>query len=230
MPIPENQANDDNATSTGSNSGSPLNTAQQGVVDQTAGTNTTASKNIGGSGNAQSNANTGSASAPGRRLKNPLASLASHNYQISLYMITPDAYDAFTASGRTDIDALQTDGAGGAFLIAQSGGINNNNAKRAPGFEFDYYIDNLEITQMVSGKASGTATNISEMSFTITEPYGFSFITKLKDASEALQSYTADLGYSKGTLRNPSKQFFVLGINFLGYDINGTPCIWSNNT
>ena len=223
MPIPENQANDDNATSTGSNSGSPLNTAQQGVVDQTAGTNTTASKNIGGSGNAQSNANTGSASAPGRRLKNPLASLASHNYQISLYMITPDAYDAFTASGRTDIDALQTDGAGGAFLIAQSGGINNNNAKRAPGFEFDYYIDNLEITQMVSGKASGTATNISEMSFTITEPYGFSFITKLKDASEALQSYTADLGYSKGTLRNPSKQFFVLGINFLGYDINGTP-------
>tara|TARA_R110000796_G_scaffold77982_3_gene174223 strand:- start:2511 stop:4838 length:2328 start_codon:yes stop_codon:yes gene_type:complete len=223
MAIPENQANDDNATSTGSNPGSPLNTAQQGVVDQTAGTNTTTSKNIGGSGNAQSNANAGSESAPGRRLKNPLASLASYNYQISLYMITPDAYDAFTASGRTNIEALQTDGAGGAFLIAQSGGINNNNAKRAPGFEFDYYIDNLEMSQMVSGKADGSASNISDLAFTITEPYGFSFIQKLKEASEALQAYTADLGYSKGTIRNPSKQFFILGVNFLGYDINGTP-------
>ena len=147
MPVDQNQVNDDGSLSAGSNPGSPLNTAQQGVVDQTAGTNTTASKNIGGSGNAQSNANTGSASAPGRRLKNPLGSLASYNYQVSLYMITPDAYDAFTASGRNDVEALQTDGAGGAFLIAQSGGINNNNAKRAPGFEFDYYIDNLEISQ-----------------------------------------------------------------------------------
>ena len=223
MPVDQNQVNDDGSLSAGSNPGSPLNTAQQGVVDQTAGTNTTASKNIGGSGNAQSNANTGSASAPGRRLKNPLGSLASYNYQVSLYMITPDAYDAFTASGRNDVEALQTDGAGGAFLIAQSGGINNNNAKRAPGFEFDYYIDNLEISQVVSGKASGTATNVAELSFTITEPYGFSFITKLKDASEALQKYSSDLGYSKGTLRNPAKQFFILGVSFLGYDINGNP-------
>ena len=44
----------------------------------------------------------GSASTPGRRLTNPLADLASSNYQLSLYMITPDAYDAFTASGRTN--------------------------------------------------------------------------------------------------------------------------------
>ena len=222
MPVDQNQVNDDGGLSAGSNPGSPLNTAQQGTVDQTAGTNTTASKNIGGSGNAQSNANTGSASAPGRRLKNPLASLASYNYQVSLYMITPDAYDAFTASGRTNVEALQTDGAGGAFLIAQSGGVNKN-SRRAPGFGFDYYIDNLEIDQMVSGKASGTATNIADISFTITEPYGFSFITNLKDASEALQAYTSTLGYAKGTLRNPSKQMFILGINFLGYDIDGTP-------
>ena len=69
MPVDQNQANDDGGLSAGSNPGSPLNTAQQGTVAQTAGTNTTASKNIGGSGNAQSNANTGSASAPGRRLK-----------------------------------------------------------------------------------------------------------------------------------------------------------------
>lgn len=165
----------------------------------------------------------GSASTPGRRLTNPLADLASSNYQLSLYMITPDAYDAFTASGRTNIDALQTNGGGGAFLVAQSGGINNNTENRAPGFHFDYYLDNLEISQMVSGKASGSATNVSELTFTVTEPYGFSFINKLKDASEQLQQYGSNLGYAKGTVRNPTKQFFILGVSFLGYDINGTP-------
>ena len=95
------------------------------------------------------NTGTGDGATPGRRLKNPLGSLASYNYQVALYMITPDAYDAFTASGRTNIEALQTEGAGGAFLVAQSGGINNNNSQRAPGMELDYYIDNLEISQMV---------------------------------------------------------------------------------
>ena len=169
------------------------------------------------------NTGTGDGATPGRRLKNPLGSLASYNYQVALYMITPDAYDAFTASGRTNIEALQTEGAGGAFLVAQSGGINNNNSQRAPGMELDYYIDNLEISQMVSGKASGTATNVSAINFTITEPYGFSFINKLKDASEALQQYSSDLGYSKGTVRNPTKQFFILGVSFLGYDIDGNP-------
>jgi len=169
------------------------------------------------------NTGTGDGATPGRRLKNPLGSLASYNYQVALYMITPDAYDAFTASGRTNIEALQTEGAGGAFLVAQSGGINNNNSQRAPGMELDYYLDNLEISQKVSGKASGTATNVSDINFTITEPYGFSFINKLKDASEALQQYSSDLGYSKGTLRNPTKQFFILGVSFLGYDIDGNP-------
>ena len=169
------------------------------------------------------NTGTGDGATPGRRLKNPLGSLASYNYQVALYMITPDAYDAFTASGRTNIEALQTEGAGGAFLVAQSGGINNNNSQRAPGMELDYYLDNLEISQKVSGKASGTATNVSDINFTITEPYGFSFINKLKDASEALQQYSSDLGYSKGTVRNPTKQFFILGVSFLGYDIDGNP-------
>ena len=59
------------------------------------GTETTSSPNNEGEGNAQSNANTGSTDAPGRRLKNPLGALSSYTYQLSLYMITPEAYDAF---------------------------------------------------------------------------------------------------------------------------------------
>jgi hypothetical protein len=161
------------------------------------------------------------ASSPGRRLKNPLGYFSSSTYQITLYMVTPDAYDAFILSGRRNIQALQQAGGGnqgaGAYIIAQSGGINNTTTTRAPGFNFDYYIDNLKIVTSTGGKETGTATNVTEMSFTIVEPYGFSFITKLKNASNAIQQYSKKLA----GVQNPSKQFFILGIRFLGYDENG---------
>lgn len=160
---------------------------------------------------------------PGKRLKNPLGYLSSYTYQISLYMITPKAYDAFVQSGRKNIGALSsvTGGAeGGAWLIAQSGGINNAQEDRAPGFGFDYSIDNLSFSTAVSSTKAGEGdTNTSIIKFTITEPYGFSFITNLKKAQAALEKYagTENIYLSK----NPMKQFFVLGVRFYGYDERG---------
>ena len=156
---------------------------------------------------------------PGARLSNPLSLFASYTYQLSLYMITPDAYDLFIASGRKDINA---DGKGGAYLLVQSGGINTTSTetvRRAPGFELDYFIDDLKITTSTSAASSGTATNTTEMSFSIYEPYGFSFMTKLKNATEALQQYSNLPNFKD--IKNPGRQFFILGIRFLGYDING---------
>lgn len=165
---------------------------------------------------------------PGKRLKNPLGYFASYTYQLSLYMITPDAYNAFILSGRKRIDALNSalrnntdrNGAGGAFLIAQSGGINNTNSTRPPGeFQFDYYIDNLSFNTSVNAKANATNSNTTTVKFTITEPNGFSFLTKLRNASDAMQEYAAQIG--KTGPENPSKQFFILGIRFFGYDEAG---------
>jgi len=222
----ENAQTDDQQVSGGSNpAGSDPNAAQQAKLDETQGTEQTTSPNIDGGGNAQSNPNTSSADAPGRRLKNPLGSLSSYTYQISLYMITPDAYDAFQASGRRQISALEDEigqGSGGAYLIAQSGGVNNNTSQRAPGFEWDYYIDNLKLKQAISGKSTNSSTNMYEVSFDILEPYGFSFNTKLRQASDALQQYSNDAGYSgTGKIDNPTRQFFVLGVKFNGYDNDG---------
>lgn len=159
---------------------------------------------------------------PGARLSNPLSLFASYTYQLSLYMITPDAYDLFIASGRKDINALtRAGGKGGAYLLVQSGGINNTStdSARAPGFKLDYFIDDLKITTSTSAASSGTATNTTEMSFSIYEPYGFSFMTKLKNATEALQQYSKLPNFKD--IKNPGRQFFILGIRFLGYDING---------
>ena len=193
--------------------------------DSNASNNNTSGSNNAGVGGNSARVNGAAAadpkSSPGRRIKNPLGYFSSSTYQITLYMVTPDAYDAFILSGRKNIQALQQAGGGnqgaGAYIIAQSGGVNNTTTTRAPGFNFDYYIDNLKIVTSTGGKETGTATNVTDMNFTILEPYGFSFITKLKNASNAIQQYSKNLA----GVQNPSKQFFILGIRFLGYDENG---------
>lgn len=170
---------------------------------------------------------------PGRRQKNPLAYMASFNYQLSLYMITPDAYDAFVKSGYKDINAFNNatsgvEGAGGAFLIAQSGGINNNSDIRAPWFNTDLGIDNLKFTHAYSGTPS-TGASVSDygVSFDIFEPYGFSFLSNLKRASDAMKDYASGLNSDvndiglKDVPDNPSRQHFIIGIKFFGYDDNG---------
>jgi len=168
------------------------------------------------------------ASLPGKRLKNPLGEFNSSTYQLSLYAITPDAYEAFVASGRTKIDIFNSVASGreggGAWLIAQSGGINNKNSKRAPGFEYDYGIDNLQIKAYISGRSNGGTANVANYDYTfdIIEPYGFSFISNLRRVGDAIASYVGGSNATP-TPENPSRQVFVLGIRFFGYGPSGVP-------
>ncbi len=205
----DNQATDDNPQPANPGAGDPATTVPQPTSpssQQTAGSSSSESKGPGTAGQTKAQ------EKPGKRLKNPLGSFASYTYQITLYMITPDAYDLFIQSGRKNINVLANatndDGSrgtgtdAGAYIIAQSGGINNTTSQRAPGFE-----------------SSQAATNTTSVSFQIIEPYGFSFITNLKKAGEALQQYSNAAGYKN--LSNASKQFFILGLRFQGYDING---------
>ena len=161
----------------------------------------------------------------GRRLDNPLGVLSSYTYQTSLYMVSPTAYDAFTSTGRTKIEALQNiegsiEGAGTAFLIAQSGGINNETQSRANGFTKDVYIDNLLIEHKVGASATQSATSTYNVTFDITEPYSFSFTNNLRRASNAIIEAEPDK-FASGSPDQGSRQFFVLGVKFLGYDENG---------
>jgi len=210
-------AKESNATAVGSNEMETLNESyagqsQAGKAQKPAG-NTVVDKGV------------GTGPKPGSRLQNPLGNFSSYTYQLSLYMITPDAYDAFQLSGRKNINALSVADAngqstgGGAFLIAQSGGVNNKTSRRAPGFDLDYYIDDLKIKSAINGKNTQTASNVTGMTFNIYEPYGFSFITKLKRASDSLRKNSKLKNYDKAS--NASRQFFVLGIRFQGYDKNG---------
>jgi hypothetical protein len=163
-------------------------------------------------------------SSPGKRLKNPLGEFNTYTYQLSLYAVTPDAYAAFVASGRKKIDVFnsvsQGKEGGGAWIVAQSGGINNENSKRAPGFNYDYSIDNLKISAYVAPASNGGTANIGnyDYSFQIIEPYGFSFINNLKKVTDVIKEYSKSIGPE-----NPTRQFFILGIRFFGYGVAGVP-------
>lgn len=196
---------------------------------------TTYNPNTGGDPNSQPN-------TIGRRLMNPLGYFASYTYNISLYMLSADAYQAFLATGRTSIEAFDTltgsataSAGGGTFLIAQSGGIGPNQ-NRAPGMELDYFIDNLIISQLNPGSGTGTPTAQYDVSFNIIEPYGFSFLTQLTRAANTLQQYDNSLspyltggratgiGGSGGSVElNGLRMQYVIGIKFYGYDIAGNP-------
>lgn len=173
-----------------------------------------------------SSQSTGPATSP--RI-NPLSKFASYTYQITLYMITPDAYDAFVDSGRKGINALRNSNPnvveGGAKIIVQSGGVNPQD-KFNPYFNLDYYIDNLTFTSYISADAPVTATAFE---FNVVEPYGFSFLSNLRRAALDIESYsgalTEDTKVVEKIRGNNStlslRQFFVLGIRFYGYDQNG---------
>jgi len=174
---------------------------------------------------------------PGRRTYNPLSKLSSYTYNITLYMITPDAYQAFIESGRRNINAVGSISlnngnstntgkitSAGAYIVAQSGGINNTTGKRAIG-DRDFYIDNLRFKTAANAKATDTSSVVTDFEFQITEPYGFSFVTELGKANLAMQQYIANIGNigsgeSAGPT-NPWKNFFILGIRFYGYDKDG---------
>lgn len=169
---------------------------------------------------------------PGRRIKNPLGYFSSYTYQLSLYMVSPSAYEAFIAGGRKNINLFneqvitaaapennQSTKQNGVFLVAQSGGIGKDDI-RAPGFEYDYYIDGLSFVHMTNAKETNGPLNNIDFKFQIVEPYGFSFISNLRRARNLMPSGTGT-GNTPNSTGDPLRQFFILGIRFYGYDQSG---------
>lgn len=160
---------------------------------------------------------------PGRRIYNPLSQLSSYTYQITWYMVNPDAIASLNDSNYTNINTFLPTGSGGqpqAYVIAQSGGVGDQKY-RPPGMYFDYYIDDLSFKtalRIPGGPASGM-----NFEFKIIEPNSFGLATQLVLAANTLYKNSKILNN-----RNPKKtplpldQHFVLAIRFYGYDENGT--------
>lgn len=155
-------------------------------------------------------------SAPGRRQKNPLGWFSSYTYQISLYMVSAQGYDQFVQSGKTRLPST-----GQYYIIAQSGGTPTD--KRSSKAPYDFYIDNLRMQAAVGISQNQSQTFTYDISFQIIEPYGFSLPTVIKQIGEELIKRNAG-DTSAGDvnkMKNQTKQTFILGIRFLGYDSEG---------
>lgn len=154
----------------------------------------------------------------GRRLHNPLGDFSSYTYNIGLYLMDPNDYNAFIEGDHSVIKNFH--------LIVQSGGITNGtDSPRAKGFDLDFYIDNLEITTLTSGKETGDDTNSINCSFQVIEPYGFTFPSKLINAVKAsINDKAATAGTNKMDVNetlSSLQNHFMLMIKFYGYDVNG---------
>ena len=109
----------------------------------------------------------------GARTHNPLSKIADYTYNLTLAYASPDSYNRWVEGDKSAV--------ANAPVIIRSGGTNK---KRAPGFELDVFMDELEIDTRISSKEQGSATNSVGFKFKIFEPFGFSVpnsLAKLRD-------------------------------------------------
>lgn len=163
--------------------------------------------------------------APGARKTNPLNGFISSAYCISLYMVTPEFYNQMIASNPP---ATLSRTGNGVYVVAQSAGISNTFDNRLltlngqlgrgqPGL--DYFIEDLSLTTLFPG-GPNRASVASAIKFKIVEPVGFTFMQKLRVASDNICKLSSMLKSTKYPPL-PINQNFILGIRFYGYDSSG---------
>ena len=138
---------------------------------------------------------------------NSLSGMSTYTYQLSIYLMTPEQ---FTAMSRSEIKSVA-----GLSLLMQSGGqiangqLDLNGATRNKHFDLDYFIEDLEMESLMPRAVRG-ATNQTRLNFKIIEPYGFTFIERLKAAVKDFFGTTDFI-----------KQHYLMTIKFKGYDEEG---------
>ena len=149
---------------------------------------------------------------------NVLDQYASYTYSLSLYLITPDQFNALS-NGPPNFASW--------ILLMQSGGAQNNPASstnptsgRSPYFSLDYYMDNLVLESRITGSGSGFAHNVNHLTFTVLEPSGLTLPSALAGAVQNLykQNNVVD---KQGNPVSYAFADYVMVIKFYGYNDQG---------
>jgi len=139
--------------------------------------------------------------------RNELNNYSSYTYNIALYMLTPKEYIKMMKNPKDAQSANK-------FLIARSGGIGAGEKPEAKHFDVDFFIDNLQLTNMgMSPNTQTSNTNAVEISFELNEPNGVTLLERLQ--AQAKLSLEAEQSY----IHAP----YLLEITFKGYDDLGEP-------
>jgi len=138
---------------------------------------------------------------------NILDRYASYTYSVSIYIMSPVEYRQLIGQKVRRIPPGR--------LLIQSGGISASDRNQQ--FPLDYYIDDLELRSIISGKGSGGAHNVADLRFKIVENNGITLINNLRRASLAFSQQQQGSGQSPVT-NNYAAQNYLMVIRFYGYD------------
>lgn len=138
--------------------------------------------------------------------KNPLNDFASYNYIITMGVLTSEELNMPDVSYRTNglqhVICKSAGGAGGAKVLT---------AFEREGRKIEFYIDNLEMKQIVHPNPRSRGTNATHITFDIIEPYSMGLFV------QAMQIGAREAGH-----RNFLEAPYVLQIEFVGYKDDGS--------
>lgn len=156
---------------------------------------------------------------------NPLSKFSSYTYNITLYMVTPEAYNLWL-----DNMVMPREG---CYIVAKSGGFSKsdpralplggtlNTADKATGPGYDYYIDDLRINSVYPTKSNmQSSVVVTDLTFKVYEPHGFGFLQRVARATAEITKLSNILK-SKKEPPMPFQMLYLLEIKFVGYDSNG---------
>lgn len=134
---------------------------------------------------------------------NRLAGLASTSYGLSVYVMNQQEYKNLLIRQKKVLPSRQ--------LLIQSGGAAVG--ERNKFFDVDFYIEDLSIESLVGTQEVGSSHNATNLEMKVVEPYGITFIQRLKQAALEHAQLTG--------VGNELSQTYLLVIRFFGYDQDG---------
>ena len=165
---------------------------------------------------------------------NVLDQYSSYAYSISIYLLSPEDYQQMLKTKRPPSGwqlLIQSAGAaqGGGIIPGSQLGpeFNQEDYRQAAEatlarlgrnqfFRNDYYIDDVSIRTLISGKGTNGAHNAVALRFKLLEPNG---ITLLDNLYKATREYVNIRGGNSNS--NYAAQTYLMAIRFYGYDQNG---------
>ena len=133
-------------------------------------------------------------------LPNRLKSYPSYIYSLSLHLLSDKDYND-TVQSQTYTPKN--------VLVASAGRYNTTNFPRNKFFNDDFYFDDLSLITVISPNDNSRNTNAIEGSFTLLEPYGFTFVERLLEAAKEIKS------------QNYLDMPYLLQIDFFAMDDSG---------
>lgn len=144
--------------------------------------------------------------------ENRFKEYATMTYSVSLYLQSPEHYNKMMAppeksnkKSERSLDGLQ--------LLIQSGGIGSKD-ERGKFFQRDYYFENIQFKNLISGTSTGAAHNAYELNFNIIEPNGIEFMQSLQNE---IQEFNKEVDGNVNLIVQP----YLMIIRFYGYDAHG---------